>query len=387
MKSDSGTVTHRTIKNFNRNKILNLLLVKRELTKQNISILTGISFPTVTNNIKELINEGLVEEAGMASSTGGRKPQIIRFLPDARYSFGVDLSLEKARVVLINLDSKIKHDESFSIKQFTNMDGVIQKIASIVDEVLVNYSIPKERVLGIGFSLPGTVNEKKMMLELAPNLGVKNISFSKFQEILKFPLYIENEANAAAIAELNTDSTKKYHNLVYISITYGIGTGIVIHGHLYRGKNRRAGEFGHMTVVKDGKQCNCGRLGCWELYASDRVLLEDYEKETGQKAESLDDFFRILKEDNPEAQAVWHNYLDFLALGIQNIILALDPHCIIIGGEISNFHNIWMEELKEKVFVKNSFYKQKDLELLPSRLGKDSSIIGAALLPVLKLFS
>jgi len=380
-----NSVDQETIKDSNRKSILQLLSKKREATKQEIAKELEISIPTVTTNVNALIEEGILEEAGVAESTGGRKPVIVRFLPNSRYSFGVDFSLTSVRIALTNLDSDIICETTFKMEGFSNMNEVIRKIERLIKDILKEKNIPIEKVLGIGFSLPGTVNEEAMLLEMAPNLKIKNISFKAFDEILEFPVYIENEANAAALAELSLGIAKQMRNLVYVSITKGIGTGIVIQDYLYKGKNKRAGEFGHMTIVADGKQCNCGKKGCWELYASDRALIEEYNKRTNKSTTSLQDIFEALRNDDANAKAVWEEYLNYLAVGIQNIILILDPHYIVIGGEISQYEEI-LEHLKEKVFIKNNFYNENDIKIMTSTLKGNASILGASLLPLQDLF-
>lgn len=380
-----NSVDQEIIKDSNRKKILHLLHKKRELTKQEISKELEISIPTVTTNINNLIVEGILKEAGVAESTGGRRPVIVSFLPNSRYSFGVEFTLDSIRIVLTNLDSQIIYETSFNIHAFENISEMIKKIEAIIHNVLEERNISEDKVLGIGFSLPGTVNEEEMLLEMAPNLKIKNISFRDFGDILKLPAYIENEANAAAFAELTLGIAKEMRNLVYISITEGIGTGIVIQDYLYKGKNKRAGEFGHMTIVPNGKQCNCGKKGCWELYASDRALLENYNKKLGENNTSLKIFFQNLKDGDPNAYEVWQDYLNYLAIGIQNIILILDPHYIVIGGEISQYNEI-LSSLKEKVFIENAFYNQNDIKIMTSTLKENASILGASLLPMQKLF-
>lgn len=374
------------IKESNRKKILNLLIKKREMTKQDISRETGISIPTVTNNIHELIEEGIVEEAGVTDSNGGRRPMVIRFLPDARYSIGIDFSLENIRMILTNLDMEIKHEASLSIDSLDNIDEIFSQISKLIQTALNQCRISADSVQGIGFSLHGTVNEEKMVLELAPNLGIKDIHFNRFSDFTDIPVYIENEANASAIAELTLGIAKQMRNLVYVSVTEGIGAGIVIQDHLYKGKNKRAGEFGHMTVVADGANCTCGKKGCWELYASVKALLQDFNRKTKAGVRSLKEFMALVKSGNEMAVEIWERYLNFLAIGIQNIILVLDPHYIIIGGEISQFEEELLIPLQKKVFIPNSFYGQDDTKIFLSKLKENSSIMGAALLPLQKLF-
>ena len=374
------------IKNSNRIKILNLLYKEKELTKLDIAKATGISIPTVTNNINELIQEGIVAEARIGDSSGGRKPLVLRFLPDSRYSFGVNISTDYARIILTNLNSEIKYDISFDIESFTNFELIMNHIDAKIQEIIIDLGISIHQVLGIGFALPGTVNEELMVLENAPNLNVMNVDFHQFSDKFKLPLYIENEANAAAYAELVLGMAKELKNLVYISVTQGIGAGIVIQDHLYKGKNKRAGEFGHITIVPGGKRCKCGRRGCWEAYASIRSLLEYYNELSENKTKLLNDFISKLDENDVNAIKALDAYLDYLAIGIQNIILMIDPHYVVIGGELSQCEDRLINSLKEKVFTSNSFFNRDDIKILTSRLSDNSSILGASLLPLQKVF-
>lgn len=382
MKKDEP-ITHGSIKNYNRKKILSLLISKRELTKQEISLKTKISIPTVTANVNELIKEGIVEESGVANSSGGRKPVLIRFMPDSRYSFGVDINVERAKIALVNLDCKILDEFSFSIESFHNIEEMIQKISDEINRMIKENKISEEKVLGIGFSLPGTVNEKKMVLELAPNLKMKNINFKQFSSIFKLPFYIENEANAGAIAE-HILSGNKVNNFVYISITQGVGTGVIMNGHLYKGKNQRAGEFGHMVIIPDGRQCNCGRKGCWELYVSERALLSTFAEESG-KSIGLDDFMKKVYDKDKVATKVWYKYIEYLSVGIENLILGLDPMAIVIGGNIAKYEDLLVEPIKNNIFSKDGFEGVDDVKIYCSRFIADVPLLGAALLSIQKV--
>ena len=381
------------IKDSNRKKILNILYKNKEVTKQEISKLTGISIPTVINNINLLLEEGLVEETGVATSTGGRKPVIIRFLSDSRFSFGVEITPSLVRVLRTNLNSEIKFDTSFPIKGMGNFENIMTKISEIVNNHIIENKLSIDKILGIGFSLPGTVDEDQLTMELAPNMNFKNIDFNNYKNNFDFPIFIENEANAAAFGEMILGIGKEMKNLIYISITQGIGTGIVIQDHLYKGKNKRAGEFGHMTIVPNGKQCNCGRKGCWELYASENLLVDRYNEGSASQAEtvtaqlvSLDEFFAKVELQDSRANAILKDYLYYLSIGIQNIIFGLDPHYIIIGGSLSKFSDYFIEDLKGLVFDKNNLFDYKDNKLLASKLKEDASILGASILPLQTMF-
>lgn len=382
---NSPVINHKAIKNYNRLKILSLLSIKRELTRQAISLKTGISIPTVASNIYELIEEGLVEEAGSAESTGGRKAIIVRYLPNARVSFGVEITKEKVRILLSNLDSEVCFENDLVIESFGSIDEIMKQISSEFKRILRTLNIPEEKVLGIGFSLPGAVSQKKITLELVPNLGIKDIQFKQFENVFHSSIFIENEANAGALAEMKLGKPAKSGELVYVSVARGIGTGLIINGKLYKGKNQRAGEFGHMTVVPGGKLCNCGRKGCWGLYASEKALLSRYIQAMGIPPTGgyyVSDFLKSLKSGEKTALSIWNEYLGYFALGIQNIILGLDPQAIIIGGEICSFGDLLIEPLKERVFTSRSFENTGDIIIAVSRFGSKAPVLGAALLPI-----
>jgi len=375
-----------TIKQTNKKNIIQLLYKNDQLTKQEISKKLYISIPTVISNVNELIEEGYLDEAGVAESTGGRKPIIVRFLPDARYSFGVCVTRNKIRIALINLKLEIIKEEEFRLSvDIESIDTIMDSIKQSIDVLVDRFKIPKNKIIGVGFSLPGTVNEDKLILLNAPNLNLKNVDLKKYEIAYNYKFYIENEANAAAYAETFLNSDKVLKNLVFVSITEGIGAGIMINDNLYKGCNKRAGEFGHMTIVKDGQQCNCGRKGCWELYASEKALINRYNKEFNMEEKNLKEFFKLTRI-NEKAKDILYNYIDYLAEGIKNIILITDPEEIIIGGKIAHYEEYFKELLVKRVFEENSFYGKEECTLSFSKLKENASILGAALMTMQEIF-
>lgn len=375
-----------TIKETNKKNILQLLYKNGQLTKQEISKKLYISIPTVISNVNELIVEGYLDEAGVADSTGGRKPIIVRFLPDSKYTFGVCITRNKIRVALTNLKLEIIVEEEIRLSQeLESIDIIMDKIKKCIDTIVDNFKIPKDKIIGVGFSLPGTVNEEKLLLVNAPNLNLKNINLKEYEAKYNYKFYMENEANASAYAEtfLNSDGALK--NLVFVSITEGIGAGVMINDNLYKGCNKRAGEFGHMTIVKNGEQCNCGKKGCWELYASEKALLMKYNEEFKTNDKSLKEFFKLTRTSEI-AKNILYNYLDYLAEGIKNIILITDPEKIIIGGKITFYEEYYKELLIKKVFEENSFYTKDECSLSFSKLKENASILGAALMTMQDIF-
>ena len=164
MEKNGGQV--RRIRDSNQKRILSLMLERRELSKSQIAVETLLSVPTVTMNVSRLMEMGLVEEAGVSASQGGRKPMMMRFLPDSRLAFGVDFSSNHLtssgliRVILVNLDAKVRAEESFEYADFSSVGQIMSHVKKVTERMLASEGVPAERVMGIGFSLPGPVNEK-----------------------------------------------------------------------------------------------------------------------------------------------------------------------------------------------------------------------------------
>ncbi|WP_105618847.1 ROK family transcriptional regulator [Vallitalea okinawensis] len=376
-------IDREAIKMSNSKKILQLLYKEGQLTKQDIAKTLGISIPTVTHNVNTLIEEGFVREAGMAVSTGGRKPIVMEFLPDAKYSVGVDIRPHGISIIITNLKSHIISQKELQLLQ-DDTDEVMTTIDGALKEMLEKHDIKRSNLLGVGFSLHGTVNENKLIFEMAPNASYKNIDFHKYEDLFGTSVYIENEANASAISESLLGVAKQMRNLIYISINEGVGTGIVIKGYLYKGKNDRAGEFGHMVVNPEGPSCNCGSIGCWETFVSTLGLQRLYKEKANQELK-IEDIVKRFREGDHDAIQVLNQYTDYLALGLRNILFALDPHYIVIGGEMSKYGDDYYHELINKIYSGNIFYSQRDNKIIISNLDGKAAVLGASLLPLLQL--
>jgi predicted NBD/HSP70 family sugar kinase len=373
---DLESFYQKVVKNNNRKKIFRVLREKKRTTKLDISRILNLSITTVSSNIKEMSSDGLITISGFEDSTGGRKAQIIEYLPDSRFSIGMELKESHARLILTNLDCKIIKECSFDTID-TNI--LIDECKRIVSLFIGDFN-ERDRIIGLGISLPGTVNVQTSVLETAPNMYVNNICFKELGEYLQMPVYIENEANCSAYGEYEYNDTFK-SPLFYISITEGIGGAIIIDRKLYNGKNHRAGEIGHVSINYDSeKVCSCGNTGCWELYASERALEKSFAIATGDNAHDLDTIFNRMSE--PAVKEVITKYARYLAIGIRNLLMTFDPSCIIIGGSISKYEKKLLPIIKEYIFMNNDFYTEKDIEIEFSQLRENSGIIGAALFPI-----
>lgn len=371
------------IKDSNRKRILRHIAKERETTKLDISKVLGISIPTVATILSELLEEGIVEEAGVADSTGGRKPLLIKYNCDSRYSIGIEVLKESLRVVIVNLDGKIIIDNNIGFNAEKSIN-IIDETIILLEDIIRNLDFDKRSILGIGFSLPGLINKEDLRLEIAPNFNLRNISFDKIRKIIGLPVYLENEANSGAIAEVKLQEHIGKENVIYISVTEGVGGGIILNNEVYKGSLNRAGEIGHLTISFNGRKCNCGREGCFETYASNRAMINDYNSISQSKVKSIDEIIERYKSGEEVAVDVIENYIKYLSAGIASVLFMFDPSDIIIGGEISKYSDIMLEKIRESIFRDNGFYREKDVNILFSSLGADSNILGAAYIPIME---
>jgi Transcriptional regulator/sugar kinase len=373
------------IKNLNRSRILRAFREKEIIQKKELVDSLNLSITTVTTNTRRLLDEGLIEETGIAESTGGRKPVVFKFIKSAKVSFGVDLSPHQATIIMTNLASEIIDRSKFAIDK-QSMEEVLLNIQTIVETLLDKHGYLKADCLGIGLSLPGIVDCENIMLVNAPNLKVKNYSFRYFEATIGLKVYIENEANVAAFAELIIGAAEKLDDAVYISITDGVGCGIIANHKVTKGTFNKAGEFGHMRISDKEIICSCGRTGCWEIFSSERALLKFYTEQSGDIVTDLEAFFKIYHEGNLLAKVALRKYLDYLLIGIENIMLGLDPEVIILGGEIVNFLRE-IEPIVEDYMKKNhSDILSRDNKLVLSTISPYSAVVGSSLLPMKEMF-
>ncbi|MZK51084.1 ROK family transcriptional regulator [Clostridium beijerinckii] len=372
-------VNHSKIKETNRKKIIALLLKKNEITKLDISRLLDISITTVSTNITELKSEGIVEDVRSLESTGGRKAIAIKLNENCRYSIGVALTPNHIKISLVNIKKNVI--ESMRVRH--NNDG-IENIVNLLNEnidlLMKKYNLCSANLLGIGISLPGTVDFKEGIIKYSYLLGAKDFNLKEKFEYLDIPVYVDNEANLSAYYEF-LNKRDILRNLLYVSITEGLGLGIIINGKIYRGDNNSSGELGHTKIAIDGKKCKCGARGCLEAYASMNSLIDDYNEANSSNISDIDEFEERYNQNDKDAHDVLNGYLKTLSLGLSNLVMIFDPSSIVIGGDINNLLNDKIDMLKKDVYKDNLFTNENNCSISIASF-KESYLLGAAMMPI-----
>lgn len=372
-------VNHSKIKETNRKKIIGLLLEREEITKLDISRILDISITTVSSNISELKDKGIVEDVRTLESTGGRKAVSIKLNENCRYSIGVALTSKHIKISLVNLKREII--ENVRIRHYNDgIEKLIEIIKENLDLIIKKHHICSEKLLGIVFSIPGTVDFNEGIIKYAYFLGVKEFNFKKSFEYLNVPIFVDNEANLSAYYEF-LNRKDKLDNLLYVSITEGLGLGIIINGRIYRGDNNSSGELGHIKISISGKECRCGAKGCLEAYTSMNSLVENYNNLSEESILDIGEFEEQYTRKSYASLKALEDYLSYLSVGILNLIMILDPSSIVIGGDINNLILDNLEMLKRNIYKDNLFTDENNCNISVATF-KESYLLGAAMLPI-----
>lgn len=370
MNNDITATNNIEVKIINKRRIINLLYQHEGMTKQGIARALNLSIPTVSQILKELTERGLMTTIGHQESTGGRKAMLNALVHDSKYAIGMEITPHHIRIVLINLSGTVIAHE-YIREPFCHSPEYAQYLSKISEDFTLRNGIENDKVLGIGIAVPGIVQVDTHIIEYLPTLNVKNFSTENIRQYFKIDVKVENEANLAGLAEI---WCRQYLNdALFLSIKKGVGGAIIIKNSVLKGKNYRAGEFGHMTIIENGKICTCGKSGCLEAYCSTRVLRDDYN-------DDLSVFFAKLNDGDKECIDIWNEYLDHLATGINNLRMVFDSE-VIIGGEIHQFCPTLRDQLNQRLSNKDSFNNTTNY-LHISRHGVMASAMGAALLYV-----
>ena len=350
-------------RNITKSKIVNYIINHEATSKVELSKDLNLSMPTVLSNVNELLANGIAVETGEYESTGGRKAKRISINPAYRYAVGIRITAKHAGFVLVNLSYEIEKYERIRL-EFSTEAAYYLQLSEALERFLSDVE-HRERILGIGISIPGIVNSKERMLIKSHALQLENYSLSFLEQVFSLPVYFENDANAAMMAE----DIHQYKNAIYLSLNNTLGGAFCIDGKLFSGQNQKAGEFGHMILVPGGRKCYCGKKGCADAYCAASTL-------TDGKYESLELFMEALSEGNTKAQKKWADYLDNLAILISNLRMAYDMD-IILGGEVGGYLADHMLALGEKVMEYNGF--DRDIRYLKNcTYRKEASAVGAA---------
>jgi N-acetylglucosamine repressor len=335
-----------TSREINRQIALNLVRAHQPISRADLARLMNVRRGVASLLVGELLDEGLIFEGAVGEAVGrGRRPTFLYIDSRQRCIVGVDIRASRTYIMVTDLVGRqLGVVSSFQ----TNKDVQIltQELARRIKQVLVDY---KEvgACAGVGVSVPGMVDRAAGRVLHAPTLGWRDVDLrDPLTAAVGIPVHIENSGKACALAQLWTtrsDVVAAGHS-VFVSISDGVGVGVVVNGELMRGRHNTAGEFGHVPLSIDGPRCSCGATGCWEAYVSNIATLSRYfgrdlsepgPRDVDKSAFTIEDLIARARAGDAKSLAALNSTARYLGLGLASIINALDPARLYLGGEIT----------------------------------------------------
>ncbi|MGI9036458.1 MAG: ROK family transcriptional regulator, partial [Pyrinomonadaceae bacterium] len=367
-----------TIRDINRQIILNYIREESPISRAEIARITALQRSTVSLIVEELLNTGLIEEVN-GESSGGRPPQLLSLRTSHAVAIGIDLGKKRTIVAASDLSGYI-----IEKKEFPTDKDFAETINRVIEAA--RYFIKKNgnSIEGIGISLPGMVETSTGNVLLIPHLdwhGPKIVEL--VERATGLPVKIENDANAAALAELwfGRPEISNVRDFIVVYVTDGIGTGIVFDGQIYRGKGSVAGEFGHMTIGSGAPiACAAGSSTCWEAFASERAAVARYQNllsnRNGSPKISFPRLVEIGLEGDEKAQQALRETAHYVGVGISNLIQGLSPEVTIVAGTIVRAWSIIASEINAAAEAAIC-QKYPSVNIMPSTLGVYPTLKGA----------
>jgi predicted NBD/HSP70 family sugar kinase len=382
----------RVVRNINRAVIINSIREREPISRATIARLTRLNKSTVSSIVASLLKEDLIIEEFEKISAVGRNPISLHMKRGRNLYGAISFDSAATRIAVVDVDGTLLYTDKITTEPRPAEQFIRTCIESLASLRRL-HRLPEFK--GIGVSVAGIVDSLQSRVVFAPNLGWENVNvgellFRAFPDVAVTA--VENDAKAAAIAELWYGRHNiNLSNFVFLSVGRGIGAGIVIDKHILNGEMHLAGEFGHMILFEGGEPCPCGNRGCWEVYASDRATVRRYAAAKNLDADTarmltIDDVIVAAKNGDRTAVGEFKTSGRFLGIGIANVIKAVDPGAIIIGGHITRVWDTVSTEIITSA-RKQSFFGERDgTPNLPTTLVPRPSLLGAAALAQRKFF-
>jgi glucokinase-like ROK family protein len=378
---------------LNKQTIINLIRSSPGIHRAELSRASGLSMPSVMRITDEFIRKGLVRDLGKGESSGGKPPNLLEFIPDCRYAAGIDVGTTNISAILMDLSARIvrKHIIPTDVKE--GPGKVIGRVLETMGRVLDNSGVERKKILGIGIGMPGLIDPKRGTVRFSPDFGWEDADVAgPVEKRFGLPVIIDNVTRSMAMAERWFGAGRDVDNFMCINLGYGIGAAVVIDGELYKGNSGSSGEFGHITMERNGPRCSCGNRGCLEALSSGNAIAERAKEIAAADAASLmlklaggdrdavdaRVVFDAARSGDPAALKIAGEAMDYLGTAIAGIINFLDPKVIILEGGVTKAGDVLSRGVSEAIGRRRMKRAGEDTTIVISRMGDDAAAIGAA---------
>jgi len=345
------------IQKMNRVLIIKLLQHADVISRSELATMSNLKQATITNIINNFIQWGLVEETGLIAGSKGRRSIGLRLCKEKYKIISLRFSRKHVQIMVFDMGGSIYSEKRYKVDAKEELRKAIFKMIENIKEILEE--LDGQKVLGIGIAMPGPwMKKKKTIAYFTGFYEWKDVNIAEIiEEELNIPVFLEQDANAALLAEYNRITRMNDENTILcIMVGQGIGAGIITKGELLKGKLGIAGEIGHMSIRFDGNRCECGNVGCLEGYSSTisvinqvRERIKEYPNSVLSEESNINDILEAYKHADPLAVEVVNGSAKYIGYALASLTNVINPGIIIIGDEMSKAGETYLEIIKNGI--------------------------------------
>lgn len=379
------------LREINLSAILQQLRERAPISRTALAEETGLNKTTVSSLVRELIDHQFVHELQTASNGIGRPAVLLELNPNAGFIVCAEIGVDFVLVVRANFAGESVWRFQEQTHPDMGQEEILERLLAGLRQAFDIQHDERQRMLGLAVGVPGLIDQETGALLFAPNLGWENLPlFSILQQNFNVPIFVDNEANLAALGEYYFGAAEGCAEVLYISAGVGLGGGIVRNGYLFKGATGFAGEFGHMTTDPNGLPCNCGNTGCWETQVSQAALFRHIRQavERGRPTvlpQMVDGDFELLsvgivvkaaRQGDALAQEAFDVVGHHLGIGIANLVNALNPERIVFGGILSLGWDYLLPAVQAELQRRALRWNESAAQIVLARHGFDACVMG-----------
>lgn len=388
--------TRSTSREINRKIVLNLVREHQPLSRADLARRMRVGRGMITQLVDGLIADGVLFEGAVANSPRGRKPTLLHVRTPDQFAIAVDVRFSRTYVALSDLDGRQLALESFPTQ--LSPDLLVEELITRVRRLLAGHEITECE--GIGIVVPGMIHRRTGKILNSPQLGWRNVEIREaLSEGTGLRVFVENAPIACALAHMWLPPFRREDsdNFVYVTVSDGIGVGVVEDGEVFRGHGDTAGEFGHLPLSLDGPRCMCGLTGCWEAYTSnvatmaryfgfDASLPDNWER-LRQSGFTMEDLIARVRAGDERARNALLETGRYIGIGLAGIVTALSPARIVVGGEITAAWDLIHTVVAEQIRARTLTQAAATTPVAPAPSGDSPRLRGATALLVARKFA
>lgn len=387
-----NTADQAWVRKMNRSVILAVFRTHKTLSRARLASETGLNPSTVSSIVGELINENLIRETNLVQSSTGRPGMLLELNPEGGCAIGVEINVDYIEMIVSDFAANILWREKQASAPENGQQETMKQVVRLAKKASAFVAARNCRLLGVGVGVPGLVEVTSGLLRIAPNLHWVDVPVQvALKQEFDCPIYVENEANVAALGEYYFGAAQNVKDFIYLSAGVGLGSGIIMGGKLFQGMFGYAGEAGHMTLDVKGEICGCGKRGCWETFVGPRAVVQRVQRSLASGTKSIvtdiaggdiskiaiGDVLQAAQKGDQLAIDAFQQVAFYLGIGIANLVNLFDVEVVVLGGALNTASPLILKEVERVAFENILAPGRERFRIIPSAHGTDACIMGA----------